>query len=229
MVAKSWVSTSRWGDLASELLLIEYTYLSAYYIRSAYKQFSSGYYRDHTHYFTYCLMISLCCWCRMILYLDLSFDYSVSMFKIYLFLGSIFLFAGFSTVSSLWIKILIFSRYDFEQDRQLARYRKSVIVHLVANLAVLCCYIVGIVYEVKYQDDIFDTFEFSSSLLLLIALCVPGISLVFRIRKYVQTAPGRLYYWILASLVVFTYKVLVCTLMLISDNVFGILKEDIGW
>ena len=229
MVVKSWVSTSRWGDLASELLLIEYTYLSAYYIRSAYKQFSSGYYRDHIHYFTFCLMISLCCWCRMILYLDLSVEYTVSMFKIYLFLGSIFLFAGFSTVSSLWMKILIFSRYDFEQDRQAARYRKSVILHLVVNLAVVCCYIVGIVYEVKYQYDIFDILDFSSNLLLLIALCMTGIWLVFRIRKYVQTAPGRLYYWILASLVVFTYKVLVCTLMLISDNVFGTLKGDIDW
>lgn len=229
MVAKAWANRSRWGDLASELLLIEYTYLSAYYIRSAYKQFSSGYYRDHTHYFTYCIMVSLCCWCRMMLYLDLSLDYSISMYYIYLLLGSMFLFAGFSTVSSLWVKILIFSRYDFEQDRQVARYRKSVMLHVCVNIAVASCYIVGMVYVAVYNHDIIDILDFSTSLLMLIVLCFPGIGLVVRIRRYVQTAPGKLYYWILASLVVFTYKVLIGVFMLVSDDVFGILNEDIDW
>lgn len=68
--------------------------------------------------------------------------------------------------------------------------------------------------------------NYISTIILLLALFVIGVMLAMRVRLYSQTTPSKLYYWIIGSLVVFIYKVILGTLVVFYRDVAEVLEVN---
>lgn len=68
--------------------------------------------------------------------------------------------------------------------------------------------------------------NYISTIILLLALFVIGVMLAMRVRLYSQTTPSKLYYWIIGSLVVFIYKVILGTLVVFYSDVAEVVEVN---
>ena len=177
---------------------------------------------------------------RILLFLDVGIDYSLTAYTLILFLATMPYFSAACIMIYIWfclyrLDIYLLTRWDIDISKRFRFISLFKIIQVVVNLLIWIAFSLLAIcsalnlYSIEGLSRGITLLEAGLSFLILLGLTLAGVSLGRRVRNLVNHMPGRLVPWLFLSILFTAYRFISQLLVLFSQNLWGFIDKSSLW